>query len=130
MKLTAQHLARRWYEALKNAKTSAWPAISDSMLKQIQRAGRKRELPAIARALARLEQAEQSVLEVVITASSPHAVKDEDTLLRQLFGSRELAVTRRVDPALLGGVVVETTNERWDFSVRHQLRRLTRDIND
>jgi F0F1-type ATP synthase delta subunit len=130
MKLTTKHLARRWYEALQQAKSSAWPSISESMLKQIQRAGRKRDLPAIVRALAKLEQAEQKVLDVVVTTSSSREVQEEAQLLSQLFGDRDIAVTRRIDPSLLGGVVVETHNDRWDFSVRHQLRRLTRDIND
>mgnify|MGYP001560555082 CR=1 FL=1 len=130
MKLTAQHFARRWYMALKGSEASAWPEISKGMLSQVLRLGMKRDLPAIKKVMERLYLAENKVIEVVVTSAKPDQTKEEQKLLKDLFGSREVQISRRVDPALLGGIIVETQDDRWDFSVRQQLHRLSRGIND
>lgn len=130
MKLTAQHFARRWYMSLKGAQASAWPEISKGMLAQVLRLGMKRDLPAIKKAFERLHLADSKILEVIVTSAKPGTTMEEGKLLKDLFGSREVQLSRRVDPALLGGIIVETQDDRWDFSVRQQLHRLSRGIND
>ncbi|MBI4121934.1 MAG: F0F1 ATP synthase subunit delta [Parcubacteria group bacterium] len=130
MKSSARRLARQWYEGLKAADQAQWPAISTRMLRQVSRLSLTRELPDIQKTIIALAHPQEQVIEATITSAQPLDEATEQTFLRQLFGRQQVAVTRRVDKALLGGAVVQTGDERWDLSIRHQLRRLSRAIID
>lgn len=130
MKPTVSSLAHTWYEQLSSAPRDEWSQISRDMVEKISHLGMKRHLPAIEHALSELDRQGAPVVEVTITSAYPMDEALEKKLIKELFGSKKVSISRYVDKSLLGGVVVQTADDRWDLSIRHQLRRLTRSIND
>lgn len=45
--------------------------------------------------------------------------------LKQATGAKEIHLRPSVDPALLGGVRIETPDQRLDMTLRHRLNQLT-----
>jgi F-type H+-transporting ATPase subunit delta len=92
--------------------------------------GRAAELPEIAREYEALVAAEQRVLAVELTTayelSDPEAA-DIVQKIEQASG-RPVEATRSVDPALIGGIVLQAGSMRLDASVRGRLQRLRQEL--
>ena len=84
------------------------------------------DLPAIIRAFAAIAAAQRG--EVQAEVASAHALTDEQiaTLENKLRAreGRTVKLTSRVDPALLGGLVVTIGSQRIDSSIRTRLNSL------
>jgi F-type H+-transporting ATPase subunit delta len=84
----------------------------------------------IQREFERLAAAEERRLEVELTTA--HLLSDEDE--RRIVGQIERAsgrtvdATRRVDPDLIGGVVLQAGSLRVDASIRGRLERLRHEL--
>ncbi|MCL6435343.1 MAG: F0F1 ATP synthase subunit delta [Leptolyngbyaceae cyanobacterium HOT.MB2.61] len=85
-------------------------------------------LPEICqRYLALLRELKQAVLAEVtsvieLTEEQKQAVRDK---VKQLTGASEVELETRLDPSLLGGVVIQVGSQIYDLSLRGQLRRLS-----
>ena len=92
--------------------------------------GRAAELPEIVREFEALVAAEQRVLAVELTTayelSDPEAA-DIVQKIEQASG-RPVEATRKVDPELIGGIVLQAGSMRIDASVRGSLRRLRQEL--
>ena len=67
---------------------------------------------------------------VQITSARPLPSAQVDELTSQLArDGREVVLQTRVDPGLIGGVVVRLGDWRYDFSIRSRLQALRRSIN-
>lgn len=67
---------------------------------------------------------------VQITSAQPLPSAQVDELTSQLAREgREVVLQTRVDPGLIGGVVVRLGDWRYDFSIRSRLQALRRSIN-
>jgi len=88
--------------------------------------GRKNQLQPIIRAFRRLsaEHRGETTAEVV----TAHPLKDDQltTLKQQLRtrAGREVAVETRIDPEILGGIVIKMGSQMIDASIRTKLNRL------
>jgi len=90
------------------------------------RRGRSELLSRVAGEFARLDRARQGVTEAVATSAEPLEPSDAaalDRRLTELTGGR-IELTTRVDPDLLGGIVVQVGDRLIDGSVRGRLERL------
>lgn len=92
--------------------------------------GRAGELPAVAREYEALVAAEQRILTVELTTayelSDPEAA-DIVERIEQASG-RQVEATRTVDPALIGGIVLQAGSMLLDASVRGRLQRLRQEL--
>jgi len=92
--------------------------------------GRIAEVREIARELDSLVAAEERRLEVELTT----AVELSDEEAREIVGQieraagRKVEAVRRVDPELIGGLVLQVGSQRVDASVRGRFERLRRDL--
>jgi F-type H+-transporting ATPase subunit delta len=97
------------------------------LLTEKNRAG---EIDEIAREFERLVAVEEGILDVEVTT----AVDLSDDEAREVFeqiekaSGRKVEVTRRVDPDLIGGIVLQAGSMRLDASVRGRLDRLRREL--
>jgi F-type H+-transporting ATPase subunit delta len=92
--------------------------------------GRAGELEEIAREFERLVAAEEGVLDVELTTAvelSDEEAQDVISQIEQASG-RKVAATRKVDPDLIGGIVLQAGSMRLDASVRGRLDRLRREL--
>jgi F-type H+-transporting ATPase subunit delta len=99
--------------------------VLNLILLQLRR-GRIEQLPQVAVEFRRLDNARQGITEATATAAAeltPAEVEAITRRLEQLTGGRiELDV--RVDPSLLGGLIVRVGDRLIDGSVRGRLERL------
>ena len=88
--------------------------------------GRLELLPEIAALYQQARADEERTLPVTITSAQPLSDDDVQRLVAPLKSrfNREIVVTRREDPALIGGVVIDAGEVVIDGSVRGKLQRL------
>ncbi|MFI5292849.1 MAG: ATP synthase F1 subunit delta [Candidatus Limnocylindrales bacterium] len=103
--------------------------ISPKALNLVQlliRRGRSDLLPAVAREYRRLYDLQEGISVAVVTSAAPLGeaeVAAIDARLAQLVSGR-VDITRKVDPSILGGVIVRIGDRLIDGSVRGRLERL------
>jgi F-type H+-transporting ATPase subunit delta len=87
--------------------------------------GRLWLLPDVAAAYAELANAAHGVVAAAVVSAAPLADAQKQGLARALAGAgQEVELAARVDPALLGGVVVRAHGRTYDGSVRTRLEAL------
>jgi F-type H+-transporting ATPase subunit delta len=101
-------------------------AITKNFLGVLAKNGRKNQLQPVIRAFRRLsaEHRGETTAEVV----TAHPLKDDQlTALKQQLrtrAGREVAVETRIDPEILGGIVIKMGSQMIDASIRTKLNRL------
>jgi F-type H+-transporting ATPase subunit delta len=92
--------------------------------------GRSGQLRQIAEEFDAIVDREQGRLTVELTTA--HAIDDAETaaIVRQIeqASGRTVEATRSVDPALIGGLILQAGSLRVDASVRGRLNRLRREL--
>jgi len=89
--------------------------------------GRARDLPAMATAfLAELARRRGEINAAVTSAValSPEQMQQLGDALRSVLGSNKVSIDARVEPDILGGLVVKVGSRLFDSSVRSKLQRL------
>jgi F-type H+-transporting ATPase subunit delta len=92
--------------------------------------GRIGEIAEIARELDRLMAAEEGRLDVELTTAYELSETDAKAILKQIqeASGRKVEATRKVDPNLIGGFVLQAGSMRVDASVRGRIERLRREL--
>ncbi|MGE5690226.1 MAG: ATP synthase F1 subunit delta [Pseudomonadota bacterium] len=92
--------------------------------------GRAAELPEIAREFEQLVARAEGRLEVELTTAVELSDDEAADILRQIESSsgRSVEATRTVDPALIGGFILQAGTLRVDASVRGRLERLRHEL--
>jgi F-type H+-transporting ATPase subunit delta len=100
--------------------------ITANFLGVLARNGRKRELLPIIRAFKRIAADHRG--EISAEVVSAHPLKDDqlDALKARLKtrAGRDVTIDARVDPDILGGIVIKLGSEMIDASIRTKLNRL------
>ena len=105
------------------------PLLSN-FLRLVAEKGRMAEIVEIARELDRLMAAEEGRLDVELTTAYELSESDAQGILKQIqeASGREVEATRKVDPNLIGGFVLQAGSMRVDASVRGRIERLRREL--
>jgi F-type H+-transporting ATPase subunit delta len=92
--------------------------------------GRARELPGIVQEFEALVAREEGILDVELTTAVELSEDESRGILDRIEGvsERKLRATRKVDPRLIGGFVLQAGSHRVDASVRARLERLRRQM--
>ena len=92
--------------------------------------GRAAQLEEIAEEFDALVAAEEGRLEVELTTAYELSDDEADQIVRQIEQSsgRKVDATRKVDPSLIGGFVLQAGSLRVDASVRGRIERLRREL--
>jgi F-type H+-transporting ATPase subunit delta len=92
--------------------------------------GRIGEIDEIAAEFDRLMAAEERRLTVELTTAYELSDKDAHEIVKQIEeqSGRAVDATRRVDPALIGGLVLQADSLRVDASVRGRIERLRNEL--
>jgi F-type H+-transporting ATPase subunit delta len=92
--------------------------------------GRIAEVREIARELDSLVAAEERRLEVELTTAVELSDEEAGEVVAQIerAAGRKVEAVRRVDPGLIGGLVLQIGSRRVDASVRGRFERLRRDL--
>ncbi|MBD0329400.1 MAG: ATP synthase F1 subunit delta [Thermoleophilia bacterium] len=92
--------------------------------------GRAGDLDDFVREFERLVAAEERRLEVELTTAVELSDEEARSVIAQIerAAGRRVEARRRVDPALIGGLVLQVGSFRVDASVRGRLERLRREL--
>jgi F-type H+-transporting ATPase subunit delta len=92
--------------------------------------GRSGEVAEIAREFEALVAREQGILDVELTTAVELSAADFDQLVERIgkASGRKVRASRAVDPALVGGLVLEVGSRRLDASIRGRLDRLRQEL--
>ena len=119
------------------AKSAALEAVlgdADELLRNfmllLAEKGRAGQVDEIRREFERLALAEERRLEVELTTAVELDPAEEKRILEQIerASGRKVDATRKVDPDLIGGVVLQAGSLRVDASVRGRLERLRQEL--
>ena len=101
-------------------------APAQNLVQLLLRRGRMEELPRVAAEFRRLDDRRQGITNAIATSATPLTPDEVRALtqrLEQTTGGR-IALEERVDPSLLGGLIVRVGDRLIDGSVRGRLERL------
>jgi F-type H+-transporting ATPase subunit delta len=92
--------------------------------------GRAGQLEEIAREFERLAAAQEGVIRAELTTAVELSDAEAEKLLQQIeqASGQKVEATRSVDPALIGGMILQVGSRRLDASVRGRLERLRREL--
>jgi F-type H+-transporting ATPase subunit delta len=101
-----------------------------NFLRLLAEKGRAGELPEIVDELDDLVAAEQRILDVELTTATELTDQEFGRILGRIESAsgRKVQATRKVDPDLIGGIVLQAGSMRLDASVRGRLQRLRHDL--
>ena len=101
-----------------------------NFLRLLAEKGRIGEIEEIAREFDRLIAAQERRVKVELTTAYELSDEDAAEIVRQIEQStgRTVEATRRVDPSLIGGIVLQADTLRVDASVRGRIERLRQDL--
>jgi F-type H+-transporting ATPase subunit delta len=110
--------------------TEGGDELVSNFVRLLAQKGRAGEIPEIAAEFETLAAAEQQVLDVELTTA--HNLSDEEFgrvvgRIEQASG-RKVQASRKVDPDLIGGIVLQAGSMRLDASVRGRLERLRHEL--
>jgi F-type H+-transporting ATPase subunit delta len=116
-------------DVLERVAAGADPLVVN-FLKLLAEKGRAAEIDDVVEELDALVAAEQRVLDVELTTA--HDLSDEEfgRILGRIEAAsgRKVQAERKVDPDLIGGIVLQAGSMRLDASVRGRLERLRHDL--
>jgi F-type H+-transporting ATPase subunit delta len=92
--------------------------------------GRTDELDGIVEELDALVAVEEGILDVELTTAVELSDDEATKILGQIeqVSGRRLRASRKIEPALIGGFVLQAGSYRADASVRGRLERLRREL--
>jgi F-type H+-transporting ATPase subunit delta len=92
--------------------------------------GRIGDIEEIAREFDRLVAAEERRVKLELTTAVELSDEEAGTLVGQIeqVTGRKVEATRRVDPSLIGGLILQADSLRVDASVRGRIERLRREL--
>ncbi|HEX2495821.1 MAG TPA: ATP synthase F1 subunit delta [Gaiellaceae bacterium] len=92
--------------------------------------GRSAQLPAIVREFEALVARDEGILDVELTTAFELSDDEAQSILSRIEGAsdRKLRASRKVDPNLIGGFVLQAGSHRADASVRARLQTLRREL--
>jgi F-type H+-transporting ATPase subunit delta len=101
-----------------------------NFLRLLAEKGRAGELPEIVDELDALVAAEHRILEVELTTATDLSDVEFGRILGQIESAsgRKVQASRKVDPDLIGGIVLQAGSMRLDASVRGRLERLRHEL--
>jgi F-type H+-transporting ATPase subunit delta len=101
-----------------------------NFLRLIAEKGRAGELAQIADELDALVAAEQRILDVELTTATDLSEVEFGRIVGRIetASGRKVQATRKVDPELIGGLVLQAGSMRLDASVRGRIERLRHDL--
>jgi F-type H+-transporting ATPase subunit delta len=99
-------------------------------LQVVAEKGRAAELEEIAKEFERLMAREERRLTVELTTARELTDAETKAILKQIedAAGRKVEATQKVDPRLVGGIVLQAGSLRVDASVRGRLERLRNDL--
>lgn len=111
---------------------SRFSALTMSFFRICVRKGRESLLPDMTQAFAAQYRSRKNILAIRVTSATPLPDGARERIAAQVkaagIASGEIEWDLRVDPALIGGFVLEMDDRRYDASIAHKLDQLRKEF--
>lgn len=124
MQAGIRHYAQAWHEALKTADSKDQSLISRRMLRRLQMEGRLSWLSRIVVQVQSIEDAELGIVDVRVRVAIKASSEQIKPIVADLLKIDDMRLTIEEESGLMGGMIVQTSDYRWDISMRKQLSDL------
>jgi F-type H+-transporting ATPase subunit delta len=116
-------------DALAAALGEAEPLVRNILLLLAEK-GRIAEVADVRAELERLVARQERVLELDLTTAVELSDEEAARVVKQIeeASGRRVEATRRVDPSIIGGIVIQAGSQRLDASVRGRLDQLGQEL--
>jgi F-type H+-transporting ATPase subunit delta len=116
-------------EALEAVLGEADPLVRNALLLLAEK-GRIAEVDEVQRELEQLIALQERILELELTTAVELSEEEAAKVVGQIeqTSGRKVEATTRVDPELLGGIVIQAGSKRLDGSVRGRLEQLRQEL--
>lgn len=128
MKLTPKQYAEAWFQALTEADAEHFSVTCQLFLKHIYRHGHGKWLPEITRLIEGLEHKKNGTMAVKVRSTHPLPSHLLTSAIQKVLPNKQVVIQSLIDERVIGGVQIETTDQRWDLSLSGQLRHLTQTL--
>lgn len=132
MKITPTKYAKSLLDALDGASKEMQNIYLDNFLKIIERNNDGKNLPTIFQEIKKIEREKSGIRNVTITTAVPFSagsVAEISKKLEKIFSSK-LEMRTEVNPAILGGIVIESGEEIFDKSLQSYINKFKHLINN
>jgi F-type H+-transporting ATPase subunit delta len=128
--LTNPQVDRRAKAAALDSLLAEGNPLVRNFLRLLAEKGRIGELDEVHREFERLVAAAEGQLDVELTTAYELSEDEANAIVDQIAkaSGRRVRAARRVDPDLIGGIVLQVGSRRVDASVRGRLERLRREL--
>jgi F0F1-type ATP synthase delta subunit len=128
MAVSSKQYAEALYLAVKEAETKDRDAIIQSFLARLQKQGDLSLLSRIVHDAEQLEADELGVTAVEVRVAHKADELEVTEILHKLLETKKIQLDLKEDKNLIGGLIIETKNERWDLSMKNQLAKLKQSL--
>lgn len=129
MRLTPKYYAQAWFSALTETEPAKWSEVSQRMLEHIYKHGNVKWLPEIVRLVTNLQHAQAGTTAVTVKTAHELNAQLITQLVQTVLPDAKAVIEQKIDTRVIGGTQIETTNQRWDLSVKGQLTQLAQSLN-
>ncbi len=127
MKISADDIARSLIETCKGLTEGQCADVVDAAMETLRKHGLARAIRSFPRTVRRMMEKEGMVFAELTTPEENTDADAVAAILETVF-KKKAALTRKTDPSLLGGAVLQVRDDRFDASVRGSLSRLQRSL--
>lgn len=127
MKVTPSQYAQALYTLSKSRSLSECSRLASDFVSLVQRNGDTKKLPRILYHVQRLHEQETARKRVFVSSAFPihgELLQSLERYAQEVFESPKVILDISVDKKLLGGVIMQTENQRVDASVSSVLNRM------
>lgn len=125
MKISSIKYAKGLLEALDGAPKDKQDIYLNNFLKILEKNNDGKNLPDIFKEIKKIEQEKSGIKNVTITAAvelSDKTVAEISKKLEKIFSSK-IEIRSEADPAILGGIIIESGEEIFDKSLRSYINK-------
>lgn len=127
MKITAEQYAAALYNALQETNPAHQDAVLENFVKLLSENGHLEMFGRIEEEFVKFEQKKSGQVPIQATFAEEHSDKFLLDALNNVLG-KDVVLKKKIDKDLIGGVVIETEDERIDASVRKHLSNLKKSL--
>ncbi len=128
MKVTLKSVAQALHETLHSVPQEQRDSVVAATLQYLLSTGRSRWIAQLPAAVERLEM--QHTGTVAVTATTAREISSDDIAhaVERVLPGISVVIRQQVDPGIIGGISIETENNRWDYSMKRQLQNFAATI--
>ncbi len=128
MEATPKQYATAWRELTEGKNKNEASEVAKKLFLHLYKTGRMNIVPKILREAEEADRKKQGAEKVTITTAEEINEKQAMEIASAVTGKKNIILKQKINPKLIKGAQIETTDNRWDLSIKNQLDQLSRQL--